>query len=104
MLYLFLRQTVIAILPFSQNSLKAFGGISKCGAAVCYSWVILLPLHFQDCRKLSEDVQNAVLAVATVYYWLPKGQGDTMTARQSPLYRMVVLSPPLYRETQCFRA
>lgn len=68
--------------------------ISKCGAAVCYSWVVLLPLRFQDCRKLSEDVQNAVLAVATVYYWLPKGQGEIMTARQSPLYRLVVLSEP----------
>ncbi|NXM81210.1 CCDB1 protein, partial [Oenanthe oenanthe] len=32
----------------------------------------------QDCQKLSEDVQNAVLAVATVYYWLPKGQGTTL--------------------------
>ncbi|KAI1233360.1 Cyclin-D1-binding protein 1, partial [Lamprotornis superbus] len=32
----------------------------------------------EDCRKLSEDVQNAVLAVATVYYWLPKGQGTTL--------------------------
>ncbi|XP_063260634.1 cyclin-D1-binding protein 1 [Prinia subflava] len=32
----------------------------------------------EDCLKLSEDVQNAVLAVATVYYWLPKGQGTTL--------------------------
>ncbi|NXF09007.1 CCDB1 protein, partial [Smithornis capensis] len=32
----------------------------------------------EDCRKLSEDVQNAILAVATVYYWLPKGQGTTL--------------------------
>ncbi|NXP13775.1 CCDB1 protein, partial [Thinocorus orbignyianus] len=32
----------------------------------------------EDCQKLSEDVQNAVLAVATVYYWLPKGQGTTL--------------------------
>ncbi|NXU55010.1 CCDB1 protein, partial [Turnix velox] len=32
----------------------------------------------EDCRKLSEDVQNAVLSVATVYYWLPKGQGTTL--------------------------
>ncbi|NXH43263.1 CCDB1 protein, partial [Dicaeum eximium] len=32
----------------------------------------------QNCRKLSEDVQNAILAVATVYYWLPKGQGTTL--------------------------
>ncbi|XP_059718503.1 cyclin-D1-binding protein 1 isoform X3 [Haemorhous mexicanus] len=32
----------------------------------------------ENCRKLSEDVQNAILAVATVYYWLPKGQGTTL--------------------------
>ncbi|XP_053937127.1 cyclin-D1-binding protein 1 isoform X2 [Cuculus canorus] len=32
----------------------------------------------EDCQKLSEDVQNAILAVATVYYWLPKGQGTTL--------------------------
>ncbi|KAM6054138.1 cyclin-D1-binding protein 1 isoform 2-T2 [Chlamydotis macqueenii] len=32
----------------------------------------------EDCRKVSEDVQNAILAVATVYYWLPKGQGTTL--------------------------
>ncbi|NXQ12567.1 CCDB1 protein, partial [Peucedramus taeniatus] len=32
----------------------------------------------ENCRKLSEDVQNAVLAAATVYYWLPKGQGTTL--------------------------
>ncbi|KAL9835101.1 cyclin-D1-binding protein 1 [Geothlypis trichas] len=32
----------------------------------------------ESCRKLSEDVQNAILAVATVYYWLPKGQGTTL--------------------------
>ncbi|XP_068890586.1 cyclin-D1-binding protein 1 isoform X2 [Aphelocoma coerulescens] len=32
----------------------------------------------EDCQKLSEDVQNAVLAVATVYYWLPKSQGTTL--------------------------
>ncbi|NWW85139.1 CCDB1 protein, partial [Rhynochetos jubatus] len=32
----------------------------------------------EDCQKLSEGVQNAVLAVATVYYWLPKGQGTTL--------------------------
>ncbi|NXH79632.1 CCDB1 protein, partial [Edolisoma coerulescens] len=32
----------------------------------------------QDCQKLSEAVQNAILAVATVYYWLPKGQGTTL--------------------------
>ncbi|NWH60933.1 CCDB1 protein, partial [Geococcyx californianus] len=32
----------------------------------------------EDCQKLSEDVQNAVLAVAAVYYWLPKGQGTTL--------------------------
>ncbi|NXG55461.1 CCDB1 protein, partial [Hemiprocne comata] len=32
----------------------------------------------EECRKLSEDVQNAILAVATVYYWLPKGQGTTL--------------------------
>ncbi|NXC47915.1 CCDB1 protein, partial [Penelope pileata] len=32
----------------------------------------------ENCQKLSEDVQNAVLAVATVYYWLPKGQGTTL--------------------------
>ncbi|NXG72077.1 CCDB1 protein, partial [Baryphthengus martii] len=32
----------------------------------------------EDCRKLSEDVQNAILAVATVYCWLPKGQGITL--------------------------
>ncbi|EOA97008.1 Cyclin-D1-binding protein 1-like protein, partial [Anas platyrhynchos] len=32
----------------------------------------------QNCQKLSEDVQNAILAVATVYYWLPKGQGTTL--------------------------
>ncbi|EMP28272.1 Cyclin-D1-binding protein 1 like protein [Chelonia mydas] len=32
----------------------------------------------EDCQKLSEGVQNAVLAAATVYYWLPKGQGTTL--------------------------
>ncbi|KAM8995628.1 cyclin-D1-binding protein 1 isoform 1-T1 [Ara ararauna] len=32
----------------------------------------------EDCQKLSDDVQNAILAVATVYYWLPKGQGTTL--------------------------
>ncbi|NXJ11694.1 CCDB1 protein, partial [Odontophorus gujanensis] len=32
----------------------------------------------ENCQKLSEDVQNAILAVATVYYWLPKGQGTTL--------------------------
>ncbi|NXM69710.1 CCDB1 protein, partial [Serilophus lunatus] len=32
----------------------------------------------EDCQKLSEDVQNAIFAVATVYYWLPKGQGTTL--------------------------
>ncbi|XP_064377857.1 cyclin-D1-binding protein 1 isoform X2 [Dromaius novaehollandiae] len=32
----------------------------------------------EDCQKLSEDVQNAILAVATVYYSLPKGQGTTL--------------------------
>ncbi|NWR79203.1 CCDB1 protein, partial [Centropus unirufus] len=32
----------------------------------------------EDCQKLSEGVQNAILAVATVYYWLPKGQGTTL--------------------------
>ncbi|NXR16109.1 CCDB1 protein, partial [Semnornis frantzii] len=32
----------------------------------------------EDCQKLGEDVQNAILAVATVYYWLPKGQGTTL--------------------------
>ncbi|NXD84446.1 CCDB1 protein, partial [Halcyon senegalensis] len=38
-----------------------------------------LPLtSAEDCQKLSEDVQNAILAVATVYYWLPKGQGTTL--------------------------
>lgn len=67
-----------------------------------FSWLILLPIHFQDCRKLSEDVQNAILAVATVYYWLPKGQGEIATAGQSPLYRVAVPSP-LYEETQYFR-
>ncbi|NXX14832.1 CCDB1 protein, partial [Podargus strigoides] len=36
------------------------------------------PTSAEDCRKLSEDVQNAILAVATVYYWLPKGQGTTL--------------------------
>ncbi|NWR65225.1 CCDB1 protein, partial [Bucorvus abyssinicus] len=40
--------------------------------------LILLPIHFQDCRELSEDVQNAVLAAATVYYWLPKSKGTTL--------------------------
>lgn len=68
-----------------------------------YSRLILLPIHFQDCRKLSEDVQNAILAVATVYYWLPKGQGETVTAGQSPLHRVVGPSP-LYEETKYFRA
>nr|XP_047906643.1 cyclin-D1-binding protein 1 isoform X2 [Anser cygnoides] len=32
----------------------------------------------ENCQKLSEDVQNAILAVATAYYWLPKGQGTTL--------------------------
>ncbi|XP_067409993.1 cyclin-D1-binding protein 1 isoform X2 [Emydura macquarii macquarii] len=32
----------------------------------------------EDCQKLSEGVQNAVLAAATVYYWLPKDQGTTL--------------------------
>ncbi|NXL91408.1 CCDB1 protein, partial [Alectura lathami] len=32
----------------------------------------------ESCQKLSEDVQNAILAVATVYYWLPKGKGTTL--------------------------
>ncbi|KAM9177951.1 cyclin-D1-binding protein 1 isoform 1-T1 [Mergus octosetaceus] len=32
----------------------------------------------ENCQKLSDDVQNAILAVATVYYWLPKGQGTTL--------------------------
>uniref|UniRef100_A0A8C3SKW9 Cyclin D1 binding protein 1 n=1 Tax=Chelydra serpentina TaxID=8475 RepID=A0A8C3SKW9_CHESE len=32
----------------------------------------------EDCQKLSEGVQSAVLAAATVYYWLPKGQGTTL--------------------------
>ncbi|NWY56415.1 CCDB1 protein, partial [Chionis minor] len=36
------------------------------------------PTSAEDCRKLSEDVQNAILAVATVYYWLPKGEGTTL--------------------------
>ncbi|XP_029467096.1 cyclin-D1-binding protein 1 isoform X2 [Rhinatrema bivittatum] len=35
----------------------------------------------EDCQKLSEGLQNAVLAAATVYYWLPKSQG--MTLRKS---------------------
>lgn len=47
-----------------------------------YSRLIFLPVHFQECRKLSEDVQNAILAIATVYYWLPKGQGEIVTAGQ----------------------
>uniref|UniRef100_A0A8B9UYD4 Cyclin D1 binding protein 1 n=1 Tax=Anas zonorhyncha TaxID=75864 RepID=A0A8B9UYD4_9AVES len=46
----------------------------KCGHVM----LILLPTCFQNCQKLSEDVQNAILAVATVYYWLPKGQGTTL--------------------------
>ncbi|XP_074867970.1 cyclin-D1-binding protein 1 isoform X1 [Carettochelys insculpta] len=32
----------------------------------------------EDCQKLSEGVQNTVLAAATVYYCLPKGQGITL--------------------------
>lgn len=48
----------------------------KCGHVM----LILLPTCFQNCQKLSEDVQNAILAVATVYYWLPKGQGEIVTA------------------------
>ncbi|XP_035423044.1 cyclin-D1-binding protein 1 [Cygnus atratus] len=32
----------------------------------------------ENCQKLSDDVQNAILAVATAYYWLPKGQGTTL--------------------------
>ncbi|XP_025904102.1 cyclin-D1-binding protein 1 [Nothoprocta perdicaria] len=32
----------------------------------------------EDCQKLSGDVQNAILAVAAVYYSLPKGQGTTL--------------------------
>lgn len=94
---LFLKQTGRCYFSlFSEQSESQWWlvRISKCGATVCYPWVVLLPLRFQDCRKLSEDVQNAILAVATVYYWLPKGQGEIMTARQSPLYRLVVLSEP----------
>lgn len=94
-LYLFLKQTghcCSSLFSEQSESQWLLVSISKCGADVCYSWVILLPLRFQNCRKLSEDVQNAILAVATVYYWLPKGQGEIMTARQSLLYRMVVLS------------
>ncbi|XP_068006237.1 cyclin-D1-binding protein 1 [Melanerpes formicivorus] len=32
----------------------------------------------EDCQKLGDDVQSAILAVATVYYWLPKSQGTTL--------------------------
>ncbi|XP_075773837.1 cyclin-D1-binding protein 1 isoform X1 [Pelodiscus sinensis] len=32
----------------------------------------------EDCQKLSEGIQNAVLAAATAYYWLPKDQGITL--------------------------
>nr|XP_033770652.1 cyclin-D1-binding protein 1 isoform X2 [Geotrypetes seraphini] len=39
-----------------------------------------LPL-VEDCQKLSEGLQNAVLAAATMYCWLPKSQG--MTLRKS---------------------
>lgn len=73
------------------------------GRGAVNTQLTLLPNRFQDCRKLSEGVQNAVLAAATVYYWLPKSQGEIMIARQSPLFRMMGLSP-LYKETQDFRA
>ncbi|KAK2520805.1 hypothetical protein Q9233_011441 [Columba guinea] len=53
----------------------------------------------EDCQKLSEDVQSAVIAVATVYYWLPKGQGEMVAGEQSPLYKVLVLSP-LHKQTQ----
>ncbi|XP_075577068.1 cyclin-D1-binding protein 1 isoform X3 [Pelecanus crispus] len=51
---------------------------------ICFSSkmaITILPFfqsNLNDCRKLSEDVQSAILAVATVYYWLPKGQGTTL--------------------------
>lgn len=30
----------------------------------------------QDGEKLSESIMKTVLALSTVYYWLPKSQGD----------------------------
>ncbi|XP_036625514.1 cyclin-D1-binding protein 1 [Trichosurus vulpecula] len=32
----------------------------------------------EDCRKLCESIQNAVLAEVSTYYWLPKDQGITL--------------------------
>ncbi|XP_043839819.1 cyclin-D1-binding protein 1 isoform X2 [Dromiciops gliroides] len=32
----------------------------------------------EDCRKLCESIQNAVLAEVSAYYWLPKDQGITL--------------------------
>lgn len=88
------------ILPFSQSNLNVIACETfqeRCGHALLM--VNRLACPFQDCRKLSEDVQSAVIAVATVYYWLPKGQGEIVTGGQSPLYRVVILSP-LHKETQ----
>ncbi|XP_035244651.1 cyclin-D1-binding protein 1 homolog [Anguilla anguilla] len=32
----------------------------------------------QDCERLAESIQKSVLALSTVYYWLPKSQGMTL--------------------------
>ncbi|KAJ8358754.1 hypothetical protein SKAU_G00152790 [Synaphobranchus kaupii] len=32
----------------------------------------------QDCERLAESIQKCVLALSTVYYWLPKSQGMTL--------------------------
>lgn len=89
-----------AILPFSQDNLNVIACETFqewCGHAL----LVINPLAcpFQDCQKLSEDVQSAVIAVATVYYWLPKGQGEMVAGEQSPLYKVLVLSP-LHKQTQ----
>ncbi|XP_030635845.1 cyclin-D1-binding protein 1 homolog isoform X2 [Chanos chanos] len=36
-----------------------------------------LPSH-DDCEKLAESIQKAVLTLSTIYYWLPKSQGITL--------------------------
>ncbi|XP_075023149.1 cyclin-D1-binding protein 1 isoform X2 [Calonectris borealis] len=54
----------------------------------------------EDCRKLSEDVQNAILAVATVYYWLPKGQA----CLRNSLYQLVVCGRHVSKCPTCHEA